>query len=74
MASVMIGAVERYTADQIQVITFEEHVRARPAMYFRVGKDSPELPTEVLQQVVWDALHHSETVRMARSVWRSNRT
>lgn len=60
MVSVMIGAVERYTADQIQVITFEEHVRARPAMYFRVGKDSPELPTEVLQKVVWDALHHGD--------------
>ncbi|MGF0174519.1 hypothetical protein ACQF36_29670 [Streptomyces sp. Marseille-Q5077] len=52
--------MERYTADQIQVITFEEHVRARPVMYFRVARDSPELPTEVLQQVVWDALHHRD--------------
>ncbi len=60
MVSVMIGSVERYTADQIQVLTFEEHVRARPAMYFRVGRDSPELPTEVLQQVIWDALHHRD--------------
>ncbi|MFG2593646.1 hypothetical protein [Streptomyces sp. NPDC048438] len=50
--------MERYTADQIQVVTFEEHVWARPAMYFRVARDSPELPTEILQQVVWDALHH----------------
>jgi DNA gyrase/topoisomerase IV subunit B len=56
----MIGSVERYTADQIQVVTFEEHVRARPAMYFRVARDSPELPTEILQQVVWDALHHRD--------------
>ncbi|MFJ8863801.1 hypothetical protein ACIRD8_36015 [Streptomyces sp. NPDC102451] len=52
--------MERYTADQIQMLAFEEHVRARPAMYFRVGRDSPELPTEVLQRVVWDALHHSD--------------
>ncbi|MEV0528591.1 hypothetical protein AB0I66_34740 [Streptomyces sp. NPDC050439] len=56
----MIGSVERYTADQNQVLTFEEHVRAHPAMYFRVGRDSPELPTEVLQQVIWDALHHRD--------------
>ncbi|MER6121041.1 hypothetical protein [Streptomyces sp. NPDC001743] len=42
------------------MITFEEHVRACPAVYFRVGKDSPELPTEILQQVVWDALHHGD--------------
>jgi DNA gyrase/topoisomerase IV subunit B len=56
----MIGPVEHYTADQIQVLTFEEHVRSRPAMYFRVDRGSPELPTEVLQRVVWDALHHSD--------------
>ncbi|MFG2646007.1 hypothetical protein ACGFYP_34180 [Streptomyces sp. NPDC048370] len=49
--------MERYTADQLRVIAFEEDVRARPAMYFRVERDSPELPTEVLQRVVWDALH-----------------
>ncbi|MFC5901230.1 hypothetical protein [Streptomyces zhihengii] len=56
----MIGSVERYTAEQIQVFSFEEHVRARPAMYFRVARESPELPTEILQQVVWDALHHRD--------------
>nr|WSX75783.1 hypothetical protein OH826_19180 [Streptomyces sp. NBC_00899] len=52
--------MERYTADQIRVITFDEHVRARPAMYFRVARESPELPTEILQQVVRDALHHRD--------------
>ncbi|MDT0455020.1 hypothetical protein RM550_04595 [Streptomyces sp. DSM 41527] len=52
--------MEHYTADQIQVVTFAESVRARPAMYFRVGRDSPELPTEVLQTVAWDALHHDD--------------
>ncbi|MFF8785217.1 hypothetical protein [Streptomyces sp. NPDC015125] len=52
--------MEHYTADQIQVVTFAESVRARPAMYFRVGRDSPELPTEVLQTVVWDALHRGD--------------
>lgn len=52
--------MERYTADQLQVISFAEHVRARPAVYFRVERDSPELPTEVLQQVVWDALHRHD--------------
>ncbi|MFJ5274756.1 hypothetical protein [Streptomyces sp. NPDC088358] len=52
--------MEHYTPDQLRVIAFEEHVRARPAMYFRVERDSPELPTEVLQQVVWDALHRRD--------------
>ncbi|MFB6508014.1 hypothetical protein ACFYXP_29645 [Streptomyces sp. NPDC002466] len=52
--------MERCTADQLRVIAFEEHVRARPAMYFRVERDSPELPTEVLQRVVWDALHRRD--------------
>ncbi|WP_411137967.1 hypothetical protein [Streptomyces sp. C10] len=52
--------MERYTADQITAVTFEESVRARPAMYFRVGRDGPELPTEVLRTVVWDALHHRD--------------
>ncbi|MEU9994186.1 hypothetical protein [Streptomyces sp. NPDC050848] len=52
--------MERYTADQLRVIAFEEHVRARPAMYFRVERDSAELPTEVLQRVVWDAMHHRD--------------
>ncbi|AWZ08236.1 MULTISPECIES: hypothetical protein [unclassified Streptomyces] len=52
--------MEHYTADQLRVMVFEEHVRARPAMYFRVERDSPELPTEVLQRVVWDALHRRD--------------
>ncbi|MFC9244918.1 hypothetical protein ACFT7S_13040 [Streptomyces sp. NPDC057136] len=42
------------------MVAFEDHVRARPAMYFGVGRHSPELPTEVLQRVVWDALHHGD--------------
>ncbi|WP_063785380.1 hypothetical protein [Streptomyces resistomycificus] len=52
--------VERFTADQHRVIAFEEHVRARPALYFRVERNSPELPTEVLQRGVWDALHRRD--------------
>ncbi|MFF5960856.1 ATP-binding protein [Streptomyces luteogriseus] len=52
--------MERCTADQFRVIAFEEHVRARPALYFCVERGSPELPTEVLQRVVWDALHRRD--------------
>ncbi|MGW4508531.1 hypothetical protein ACWENO_28215 [Streptomyces sp. NPDC004436] len=37
---------------------FADHVRAHPEVYFGVGRESPELPTEVLQRVVQDALHH----------------
>ncbi|MFZ3467600.1 hypothetical protein ACODT3_39405 [Streptomyces sp. 4.24] len=52
--------MEHYTADQLRVMEFQEHVRARPAVYFGVERDSPELPTEVLQRVVWDALHRRD--------------
>ncbi|MFI1367477.1 hypothetical protein [Streptomyces griseochromogenes] len=44
----------------IKVVTFEESVRARPGMYFRAGRDNPELPAQVLRTVVWDALHRRD--------------
>ncbi|MEU5170589.1 hypothetical protein [Streptomyces mutomycini] len=52
--------MERSEADRAGVMTFGESVRSRPDIYFRVGRDSPELPTEVLQTVVWDAMHRRD--------------
>ncbi|WP_432060030.1 hypothetical protein [Streptomyces sp. S1] len=39
---------------------FVDHVRRNPEKYFLVGQGSPELPTEVLRTVVWDALHRPD--------------
>ncbi|MBF9072849.1 hypothetical protein [Streptacidiphilus fuscans] len=36
---------------------FDEHVRAQPQMYFRVGRSNPELATRVLENVLGHALH-----------------
>jgi DNA gyrase/topoisomerase IV subunit B len=49
-------------------MAFEEHVRARPAMYFGVDRDSAALPTEVLQRVAWDAMHRRDGTRGQISV------
>ncbi|MFD9053482.1 hypothetical protein [Streptomyces zaomyceticus] len=49
--------MERFAVEPLQVVDFVEHVRRRPAMYFLVDQGSPELPTEVLRTVAWDALH-----------------
>ncbi|MEU8777058.1 hypothetical protein [Streptomyces sp. NPDC048606] len=46
--------------DRLRGVAFEEDVRARPERYFGVERDSPELPTEVLQRVVWEALHRRD--------------
>ncbi|MFC8717832.1 hypothetical protein [Kitasatospora sp. NPDC057198] len=52
--------MERHTTDRSRSVTFEEWTRACPARYFRVGRGSPGLLTEILQQAVWDALHHRD--------------
>ncbi len=54
----------------LRVVAFEEHVRAGPAMHFLVERDSPELPTELLQR--WFGTRCTAvTVRMGRSASRS---
>ena len=56
------GRVDRkaYTAADITVLSFEEAVRKRPGMYFRTGPESPDLPTSILLEVVYDALHPAD--------------
>nr|WP_157554281.1 hypothetical protein [Herbidospora sakaeratensis] len=56
----MQGEKPLYSAEHITVLRFEDAVRKRPAMYFGVGQQSPDLPTEVLRAVVMDALHNGE--------------
>ncbi|MGI8334787.1 hypothetical protein ACRYCC_32955 [Actinomadura scrupuli] len=46
-----------YSAADIQVLEFDESVRARPGMYFGVGRENAALATEVLGSVLVHALH-----------------
>lgn len=48
---------EAYSAEHITALSFEEAVRKRTGMYFRVAPDSPELPSSILRGVIQDALH-----------------
>jgi hypothetical protein len=48
---------EAYSAGHITVLSFEEAVRKRTGMHFRVAPDSPELPSSILRGVIQDALH-----------------
>lgn len=52
--------MERFTVEPLRVVDFVEHVRRRPEGYFLVDQGSPELPTEVLRAVAWDALHRRD--------------
>ncbi|WP_035802908.1 DNA topoisomerase IV subunit B family protein [Kitasatospora mediocidica] len=47
----------RYSAADIKVLDFIEHIRRRPGMYFSVGPDNPALATHVLHHVLGSALH-----------------
>jgi hypothetical protein len=57
-----------YSAEHIKVLCFDDSVRNRPAMYFRVGQQSPDLPTEVLRAVIEDALHINDGAHQNVSV------
>ncbi|MFF9505086.1 hypothetical protein [Streptomyces sp. NPDC014656] len=52
--------MEKFTVEPLRMVDFVEHVRRRPAGYFLVERGSPELPTEVLRAVAWDALHRRD--------------
>ena len=49
--------VDKYSAADIRVVEFDEHVRAQPQMYFQVGRRNPEFATRVLENVLGHALH-----------------
>jgi DNA gyrase/topoisomerase IV subunit B len=48
---------DEYTAADITMLSFEEAVRKRTGMYFRVAPDSPDLPANILGGAIDDALH-----------------
>lgn len=50
----------RFTVEPLRAGDVVEHVRRRPQGYFLVERGSPELPTEVLRAVTWDALHRRD--------------
>ncbi|MFI2780272.1 hypothetical protein [Streptomyces sp. ALB3] len=52
--------MEKVTVEPLRMVDFVEYVRCRPSGYFLVDQDSPELPTEVLRAVAWDALHRRD--------------
>ncbi|MEU7965413.1 hypothetical protein AB0D09_18310 [Streptomyces sp. NPDC049097] len=52
--------MERFTVEPLRGADLVEHVRRCPQMYFLVEQGSPELPTEVLRAVAWDALHRRD--------------
>ncbi|WP_431915834.1 hypothetical protein [Nonomuraea jabiensis] len=47
----------RYSAADITVLSWDDAVRRRPAMYFGVDRQHPDLPTRILTAVLIDALH-----------------
>ena len=49
--------VDKYSAADIRIVEFDEHVRAQPQMYFQVGRSNPEFATRVLENVLGHALH-----------------
>ncbi|MFJ6486430.1 MULTISPECIES: hypothetical protein [unclassified Streptomyces] len=52
--------MEKFTVEPLRVADFVEHVRRAPELYFLVERGSPELPTEVVRAVAWDALHRRD--------------
>ncbi|MEV5897759.1 hypothetical protein [Nonomuraea fuscirosea] len=42
------------------MLSWDEAVRKRPAMYFGVGREHPELPTRIVAALMVDALHHRD--------------
>ncbi|GII58948.1 hypothetical protein Pth03_73370 [Planotetraspora thailandica] len=55
-------AEHRYSAADITILEFDDSVRTRTAMYFRASRESPELATRVLSEVVGHALHPATRV------------
>ncbi|MFE3645516.1 hypothetical protein ACFXOM_31850 [Streptomyces sp. NPDC059169] len=62
-------AENTYDAAEIQVLEFDDGVRARPGMYFGVAQEDPRLATQVLSRVVGHALHPASGVAPSHSLW-----
>ncbi|MFF4113690.1 hypothetical protein ACFY0P_09395 [Streptomyces sp. NPDC001714] len=60
-------AGKTYSAADIQVIEFDQHVWANPTMYFGVRRGDPELATQVLCAVLGHALHPATRVAPAHT-------
>ncbi|GIH93932.1 hypothetical protein ACFFMN_15730 [Planobispora siamensis] len=64
---------QRYSAADITVLSWDEAVRKRLAMYFGVDRRHPDLPTRILAALIMDALHRhdGECGRKAAAVVKS---
>ncbi len=60
-----------YSADDLVIVEFDEHVRRRPGMYFGTRFDSPRFPTAVLESVAGHALHPAAAVAAESHTLRS---
>lgn len=57
-----------YDASMIRVLEFDEHVRARPTMYFGAELGDPRLATKVFRAVLIDATHNEPLPRVEAEV------
>jgi DNA gyrase/topoisomerase IV subunit B len=57
-----------YDASMIRLLRFDEHVRARPTMYFGVQLGDPRLATKVFRAVLIDATHNEPLPRVEADV------
>jgi hypothetical protein len=60
-----------YDASQIVVLPFDESVRQRPGMYFRVAFDSPRFGLHLLEAIAANALHPPGLIGPPRHTARS---
>ncbi|GAA1697788.1 hypothetical protein GCM10009745_50030 [Kribbella yunnanensis] len=61
-----------YSANDLVIVEFDEHVRKRPEMYFGSGFDSPRFPIAVLESVAAHALHPAAAVAVESHTLRSS--
>ncbi|MFI2207522.1 hypothetical protein ACH47Z_44130 [Streptomyces sp. NPDC020192] len=61
-------AVDKYSAADIQIVEFDDHVRTHPQMYFQVGRNGPDFATRVLGNVLGHALHPAARLAAAHTL------
>ncbi|QIY66405.1 MULTISPECIES: hypothetical protein [unclassified Streptomyces] len=60
--------VDKYSAADIQIVEFDEHVRTHPQMYFQADRNNPDFATRVLGNVLGHALHPAARLAAAHTL------